>query len=116
MDLILPVAYLEICEKCGGHGCVVFTNKKKSDEFNTRVEAYGKVTVALATGDITEPEARHLREEISNWVPGTVKRRAAGVVQVKSPESTDQMAQIISLIEGDSPETPEGQKTARMLH
>lgn len=64
MGLIVQAAKLVLCETCKAHGCIVFGDGSKSEEFFTDKDALAMVAEALLAKKVLSAEAEFLREEI----------------------------------------------------
>lgn len=63
MGLIINPAIISWCD-CHKHGCFVYGDGSKSEEFYHREQALAEVETALVAGKIVKAEAEYLREGI----------------------------------------------------
>jgi hypothetical protein len=57
--------YLQICDECGRHACIILSGGKESLEFPTIAEGIKVVRTLQKSGDLTEDEASSLEDEIN---------------------------------------------------
>lgn len=66
MSLIFRSAYLYVCEGCGEHGYIAFSNGMATQSFCSKEEARRRLELACQEGVITKEEVVAVKEQISN--------------------------------------------------